>query len=408
MNFIMLMVLVFTVLPVVIGLLVGLIRGFKRSLARTVVTVVCIILAGLLCGPLGNALTNMKMPGTDMTGMEYLCNTLTEAMQGVDLSEILVPLVQSIVKVVSYILLFLLLLLLTWIIVSPICNAIFRHGEKRKEKVRRHRLFGGLIGLVQGAAVAVALCMAVSGLLTQVGKVAVMANDLSSETTEGSEQGADEQFSIMQTLTGYPESGIAVFYDKLTGKPFEWISTVPMSEGKNTNLPALVDSLSGAVQMAKEMIKLSNMDFADIILSGNFEDLQEILKNLDDIKSGMSDDALATLNILINSLSQTNDLPVDLSGLDISEVEFLKEGSIISDLYDYTRQDVLTEEQADEIVGKIGESSLALPIIEGCASDISDNLTEEQTQSIRDAIDRIEDNGTLSEDKIERLRNIFG
>ncbi len=421
MNYFVLGMIVITVLPILIGIIMGLIRGIKRSVARIVTIVVCAVIAGLLCGVVGNAVVKIEIE-EGVTVLQYMCDMVTEAMQGVDLSQILVPFVQGIVNVIVFVLLFAALLFLTWIIVAPICNAIIRRGEKRKVKpVKKHRLIGSLLGAVQGFAVAIVVCMALSGLLTNLGKLSALASDVSgtvpetaavqSESAPSEEEPAPSEegaLQILDMLAEYGESGVAKFYNGLTSKPFQWLTTVTTEEGEKTNLPDLVDGLCGASEMAKEMIKLGDFDFEELLRTGEFDELDEIFARLDEIKNGMSDGSLKTLDILLNSLSDAFDLPVDLASLDIGSVEFIKEGEVIHDLYYYTTQNSLTVADAENIVKKVGESQLILPVVESVGSVVADSLTDEQSALIQSALENIEQQQTLSPDKIESLHRIFG
>lgn len=425
MNYLVLAMIVLTVLPIVAGFLIGLIRGIKRSVARAVTIVLCVVAAWLLCGVVSNAVLNAEMPGQGMVVKEYLMQQLTEMMSGIDLSDIILPFVQSLVKVLMFVILFWALQFLTWIIVTPICSAVFRGKDKRKGKVKpkRHRLIGSVIGAVQGLAVALVICMVFSGMFTQVGRLFAMAQDLpqaeqSAETYEMSSEdetapegeGSEAMSEVLEMFSGYADSGVGKFYQSLTGKPFEWLSSVTTDKGDTVTLPELVDSMEGVARMAREVVKMGEIDFAAMMSSGDFSDLKEILGNLDAIKGDLSEQALETINGLLQPMGEALDLPIDLSSLDLNTVEFAKEGEIIENLYGYTQANAeeLTVEDAKDIVKQIGESQLILPVVQSASEDITSSLTEEQTDFISSAIDSIEEEQSLSQDKIDALREIFG
>lgn len=425
MNYLVLAMIVLTVLPIVAGFLIGLIRGIKRSVARAVTIVLCVVAAWLLCGVVSNAVLNAEMPGQGLAVKDFLMQQLTEMMSGIDLSDIILPFVQSLVKVLTFVILFWALQFLTWIIVTPICSAVFRGKDKRKGKVKpkRHRLIGSVIGVVQGLAVALVICMVFSGMFTQVGRLFAMAQDLpqaeqSAETYEMSSEdetapegeGSEAMSEVLEMFSDYADSGVGKFYQSLTGKPFEWLSSVTTDKGDTVTLPGLVDSMEGVARMAREVVKMGEIDFAAMMSSGDFSDLKEILGNLDAIKGDLSEQALETINGLLQPMSEALNLPIDLSSLDLNTVEFAKEGEIIENLYGYTQANAeeLTVEDAKDIVKQIGESQLILPVVQSASEDITSSLTEEQTDFISSAIDSIEEEQSLSQDKIDALREIFG
>ena len=418
MNYLVLAMIVLTILPIIVGFLLGLIRGIKRSVARAITIVVCVLLAGLLCGVVSNAVMNINTG--DGTVSDLFSQMLEEAFGELDFGSILIPFVQAIIKVYVFLILFYVLQFLTWIIVTPICAAIFRHGEKKKEaqkgkKIKKHRLFGSLIGAVQGLAVALVIGMVFSGVFVQFGKVTALAGNIVDSVTDSSqsEQESDSESEtapggeILQLFTGYNESGVAKFYQALTGKPFEWLTTVETDDGK-ISLPELVDSFASIGKMAEQIGKLTDVDFAALMDSGDFGDLQSILEELDNINGEMSDRSKQVINQLLDSMSEAFDLPIDLSELDFTSIEFAKEGEIMQDLYDYSQNPELTEDDAKDIVKKLGESQLLLPAVESADVDLAGSLSSEQMEFVESAIDELEGDPSFSQSKIESLRRIFG
>ncbi len=423
MNWIALYVVGMIVMSVIVGLLLGLLRGSRRALLRLILVVVSFALAFALCGPVSKSLMNIKIPspkGGEATLGEFLATTLSEAMSGFDLSSIGVALAQGMIKIMTFMLLSQLLLFLTWAIVFPICK-IFVKPRKKDGKVKRNRPIGLVFGAVQGLIVGLVMCAVMSGLFFQTGRVAAAATDfieMSQSESQPDEDTSDSQNSpaevpeFLKVFAEYPESGTGKFFDKVSGKFFASLSQVKTEDGKKVTLPGTIDAIDGVVKMAKAMVKLENVNFADMFVQGgdfqtNFDELQKILKELDNVNGDLSKEARETIMSVLNGLNENMDLPVDFSSIDLSEVKFAEEADIIKDLHDYSQKDTITNQEAEDILGKLVDSNIALPVLQSAGVNAED-LPSQQKEVISDILDDMEAAGEAEQSKIDALRDLFG
>ena len=428
MNYLELGMIVLTILPIVVGFLIGLIRGIKRSVARAITIVVCVVLAGVLCGVLTGVLMDLEVPGEGVTVEVMLRDTLSEMMGEMDLDDIIVPFAKGLVQLIVFILVFWVLQFLTWIIVTPICAAIFGSGEKKKDpRPKKHRLFGGLIGAVQGFAIALVVCMIFSGLFVQVGTVSTLAKKLpngggetTTETTGGettTETTGGVADEMLDMLSAYKDTGVAKFYEAVTGAPFKWLSSVKTEDGETQTVSGLVGALSGAVEMVQEMDGFEDLHFDEMFESGDFSKLREIFVKLDKIKENMDNDSVKTLDRVLkaagDAIADTGDIGLDFSNMDFASINFTHEANIIEDIYDYKKDfDSMTvaegKQAAREVVSMLADSKLLVPLVAGADVDIPEQIGYNAADKVLDAIDELEGEGELDAEMADTLRDIFG
>lgn len=420
MNYIALAIILITVLPVVFGLLLGLMRGWRRSLLRLVLVLVAAVLAFTLCGVVGNAVLGIEVEG--QTLREAIVQQVEQAMQGVDISDLAVAIVESLVKVLVFLLMFALLLFLTWTIVYPICKIFVKPGRNREGVVKKRRLIGAGIGLVQGAVVGLCFALVLSGLLAQVGKVGQLAgdfDDIGQSQTADSDMD-DEQYSdgasmdeTMTMFVEYAESPVCKFYDNFN-TVFGWVSNAQVTtDGKTrtVTLSGTVDALQGVAKMAKQFARLSDAFDGTDIKNANVDDIKDIFAQLDSINGDLSSESRRTITDTLKAVGDSMDLPLDLDDIDFDRVDFSREGEVITDLLEYSKQDSISKEEADKIVDDILDSDLVLPALSGSGVDGSGVLNDQQKDVVSQVLTDIEQEGQISpekKDKIDQLRDLLG
>lgn len=438
MNYITLAMLGLTAVPIVFGALLGLMRGSRRALLRLILIVVCVVLAFVLRGAVTDKLINTEVPALGGSVLEYLQESIFNSMPE-SLSEFIVPIMQSILQVIVFLLLFFLLWLLTWIIVYPICKIFVKpkrvenaDGERVK---RKHPLIGAVIGIVQGAIVALCVCVVLNGLLLQVNNIMTAADDLSNvsnneaqaqamdydvdynedydvENSSESDGGSAMDSNVLGLFGEYADSSIGKLYSGIGSKPFDLISQVKLEDGRKITLSGQIDAIKGLANMAKELMNLQNIDFGKLLTEGNITALQDIFNKLGEINDNLSDEAKETINDLITSVAKEmlgDDLGVDFSGLDITGVDFKKEGEIFTRLYEYNNKEVSVDD-AQDIIDNMVQSDIILDVLKNQDNvNLTSQLeTSEHRETIVGIINEYEARDDVPQEKIDALRKIFG
>lgn len=450
MNYITLAMILLTALPILFGVLLGLLRGSRRATLRLVLVVVSIVLAFALTGVVTNWAMDLHINALGGTVVEYvqreMLSELPESMSGY-----VIPLAQSILQVAVFLLLFFVLWLLTWLIVYPLCKLFVKPRRIKDDsgkvvKTKKYRGIGAIIGAVQGVLVAVCVCIVFTGLLAQTNKIMAAATDLADsigemgveasadndiraledvdydpddgytnpDDTSSGEQSTDgnamdiiNQYSAM--IADYVNSPLGKMYNTIGAKPFEWITSVKVNDTTVT-FSSQVDTLCNIVddikKLAKEFVDLQNFDFSKLLEDGNVEDLQDLFDRLDAVMNDLSDETKAIIDDIISTVAQQSGL--DIGDMKFTDIDFHKEGQIIVDMYEYTQKDELTMEDANDIVDKLVDSDLVIGIVSSQDFDIDSKLNEAQLDAVSSKIDEMEQNGTVSQDKIDALRSIFG
>ena len=329
MNYIALGIVAMTIVPIVFGILLGLFRGWRRSLLRFGLIIVSLILAFAFCGMMAKTILNINVQGQTLG--EYISEMIKDAAQGVDISNLASALVESIIKIASFLLLFGLLMFLTWAVVFPFCNIFVKPYKDSEGKVKKRRLIGAGIGAVQGLIVGFAVCIVLSGLCFQTGRIGEVADKLaeldiggstvtaSSEPTSSGSNEAAAMSDVLKVFEEYKSTSTGKFYNSLSA-PFDMISRVETvgsnNETRKVTLSGTVDALDGIVKLAGKLSdvqqKVKDLDINQKLESGeeiDFKDLKDTFKELDQIKGELSDEAKETIKDTLSAVSDSLDLP---------------------------------------------------------------------------------------------------
>lgn len=411
-----LIMLIMTVVPLVFGLLLGLLRGSRRSILRIILVILCVVAAFFLKDVATEKILAVEVEGKTIP--ETIVSSLPEEMRSLG-DDVVIPIVKTIINVVAFVVLFGVLQFLSWAILFPICKIFVKKGEKK------HALIGGIVGAVQGVVVAFVICVIMNGLLVNVAKVNDVITSMSeiSQTpetssvatlddgdTDGNPEekpeggiGGDMSFDM---LVSYRESAISKFYSSVGGGAFDLVARTTVDD-KTVTLSGQLDALVGVANMAKEMTAIQNVDFTNGI-KGSAEDIRKIFDSLAEINNGLSPESKEAINTLVQGVAEGFDLPVDVSVVDFTKIDFAKEGQIITSLAEYgdINPATLTTDDAKKIVEKVVDSDLILPLLES-NDDLDLKLPDEQKAEARKQIDKLQADG-VSESKINSLKNIFG
>ena len=248
----------------------GMRRGMKRQLLRFGMIVLCIVLALVITPAIYDSMLETDISSvTNMMGMEDLeagadgkitieelvSSSLSGSLGGSEgdddavtalggavaesMTELLLEVPSVIVNLIIFVFLFFILRFVTWIIFGVLKIFLFSGEKKRKAdhrrypneypKVKKYRLIGGGIGVLQGFAIALAVLVPVAAIAGTIDTFAAEVDKARFEAVLGEGISADDIFKLS---TMYTESVPGMIYgalglDKMLYKP---LTTVTVGE----------------------------------------------------------------------------------------------------------------------------------------------------------------------------------
>jgi len=318
-------IILITLLCLGLGFLLGFARGMKKSIVRIITIVACIIITFIFVKPMGDAIFGMKIGGETIEAK--IVNMVPEDFA--DYVHLVIPIVRGLFMAIGFIVLFLIIQLVT-LIIYTVVSFIFVRDSKDGVKTSKRRIIGGIIGLGQGFLIAFFLCMPLSGLFNE-------ANKVMNIEFEGKKliNISNENENSVFDFSKYNESSLCKMYNGLGKGMFKSITTTKNKDGEKVTLSGQIDALIAAVRLAEELSKMGQVDFSNGLNKDNIQELKDTLARLDELKGGLSEESIDTLNDLISELASDFVSDIDLSDFDLTEVSFAKEGEIIEDLFEY-------------------------------------------------------------------------
>lgn len=431
-NYLILAIVALTAAPIVFGVLLGLLRGSRRALLRLILILVSVVLAFVLCGMVAeqamDADVSVIVQGEEVESMtlsEYLQKMLGE--EYAEMGDIIVPIVLCLVKVITFLLMFGLFWFVSWLIVYPLCKLFVKpkkvtdsSGRTRKKK---HRLLGAAFGLIQGVAVALVVCVVFNGLFVLGGQLVAIAdglNEVSQSMSDGEPAALAEEGDSEDTLGGlgdfialleeYQQSTLGQLYGKVGSKPFELLTKVKREDGTTVTLYGQMEALGGIVDIAKEFVRITGLDFENLYADGNIQTLTEILNNIQAIKDGLSEEANGTVERILDVFGNS-------FGIDIKKfysLNFSNEAEAFRKLSEYKDKDFsqMSPDEitaaAKDIVNSVGKSELLMDILADQDVDVGYGLDDDQINEVNNALDEMVANDELDAEVVDRLRDIFG
>ena len=451
-NYLVLAIVVLTAAPILFGVLLGLLRGSRRALLRLILIVLSAVIAFVLCGMVADKIVEVDVSQSvedaegPITLGEFVAQLLGEEMSG--LGDVVLPIVQSIIKVVSFLMLFGLLWFITWLIVFPIFKIFIKPKQVRDASGRlikkKRALFGGIFGLVQGIIVALIVCVVFNGFFMIADDVVEISDGIaeisknlpSEEAVAYAEDGESEGesggetvgngggmgdilggFDVKGLLAEYKTSTLAQLYNKVGAKPFDMLTQIKTADERTITLNGQLGAFKGIVNIAKEFTSFANMDMNTIYEEESIAQVKTILTNIQNIRKGMSDESKETVDKLLSTLSDAMGVNLSfLSKIDSMNVE--NEGKALETLGRLAQEDWSNKseeelkEDAKELIENLGKSELLFDVLDELLGDqdldIAESLGEEMTEQIENAFDELVADGTLTQEKVDRLRNLLG
>lgn len=402
-------VLGITVGCILFGFLLGLVRGFNRSLLRMIIVLACVAGAWLLKDVFVNLLLKIEIGG------EPLEETISSLFvsEGSDLPESLVTfiflLIQILLGVALFLILFILLKFISWTIIFPICKLFVKKGKSKKA------LLGGVIGLVQGALVAFVLCFPFTGLMVQVNGLTTSLTEIEMDGQPLMEAEVKEKFDSFG-IAEYEESALGKFYVNVGGGLYNKLATAKDENGNKMSLDSAVNAMTSAVKIAGKLSDLTTVDFSEGITGENVKKVSDALRDIGEIVNGdMTEESREIVNNLINDVVKSmggEDSEISLpEDFDISSIGFEEAADAVDVIGKITDKEnegeeyTLTDEDAEKIVNGIAANESLISAMAGDdANLVGGTLEGEEKTKVENAINKAD----VDEATKERLKKMLG
>lgn len=366
------------------GLLFGLHRGVKRSILRTVLILLCAVAAYFLSPTVIETLWQLDFDGQTME--EMLLSSFPEEMAG--LSDQLVPVINALLGLVIYLLIFIVLRFVSWLIVFPICKIFV----KKDNNPAVRRLGGMVAGLISGAIVCYILVMPIVGLTDTVLKICDIEIDgqsVSDSLTEELGDAVDLNAMREEPIFGVYRTIGMFYYDLLT--------TTKTADGKEVKLNTQMDAVVTGASIVGEVMKITDVNIDGELTSENVGEIQEVLRNIEQIKKDASSETIDAITELITSLAESvipeeerENFPIDLENFDLASVDFANEADLIGDLLtlsDESEEAEISQTTVDSMVKHLAKSDIIFPILSSQEEALT--LPEEDKAKVENAIDKL-------------------
>ena len=325
------------------GFFLGLKRGFDKSVLRLILVAASLIVAWLVREQAANAVMSIRV-----SSGKTIAELITEAFppEYAGFADIILPMVKMIACAVAFLACFIILQLLTWIvglIIGTFCRKI------------NARLLGGVIGVVQGALVALAIIIPLNGAV------------LSAEKLTSLEINGERPMNVQEYVDfeGYKSSSVCKIVTKIGSGIYSQLASVKTESGERKNIDDQIDALVAGVKIAEQAEKFSQIDTSNGLDGSNVAQIKGILADIDEIKDQLTPEQKASLNEMLTAAAEALKLPDAVADIDITEVNFTAEGEILDKALAYQDGEILDPAAAQELVDALAGSKFVLPLAEG-------------------------------------------
>lgn len=431
-----------TVLCVAAGFLLGLFRGFSRSVVRIILVALSAAAAWILRPIISKWIMGLEIDGQSINAL------IEQSIAGAgDVPESVVTLAYALVEIliglVAFLLVFLALQFLTCVILFPLIKLFLK-------KEKKGRLLGAFVGLAQGVFVAFVLCVPVTGIVGELNNIsqidfsAISQADGSSEAAKNPVKETLTQIGLDEnTIEDYLASPIGKFYAE-AGKPaYVLMTTTTDKKGNKITLSAAVGAAKSGVKFAVNakdiMDTMQEIGKDGGVNKENVGTVCDKLKELDEVKNETPEDAAKILNTVIKDVLETvstkgateeqkdqmKETFEKIGDIDVKAIEFgaaadaLETIVKVSEIKSSEDPEApvtpveITQEDADKIVNGLAKNETLVTILEtqltsgGGETGTLVQIKEKDREKFLTAINNIQDEN-VSEEYKEKMRKLLG
>ena len=371
-----------TIVMLAVGLLYGFMRGAARSVLRAVIVAAAVVVALCLREKVATSVLSWNVGG--VTVQDRIVSAIPENYAS--FVSVVLPVVQIVAAIVCFVVS---LALLQW--ASMIVFAILKIVVRPRIFGHKFRLIGAIVGLAQGAALAFFFCVPIVGVLTDV-------NALTKAEYEGKTiVPVSEQYDFDKLES----SDIYKIYRGIGGDFYAFVSKGKDGDGEERSLSSQVNGVVSAVRIADIVSKMRG-GLSDGFDATSAETIRGYLTDLGSLKNDLLEKDPAALDVLdevIVAATKSLGLPVDMSEFSLKEIDFDKEGAFLGDLVAYEEKGEMPE--IGELVGKLAESTVVLPVLNG--AEVKIPLSDGEKAEAEQALAALED-----KEQAQKIRELFG
>ena len=371
-----------TIVMLAVGLLYGFMRGAARSVLRAVIVAAAVVVALCLREKVATSVLSWNVGG--VTVQDRIVSAIPENYAS--FVSVVLPVVQIVAASVCFVVS---LAWLQW--ASMIVFAILKIVVRPRIFGHKFRLIGAIVGLAQGAALAFFFCVPIVGVLTDV-------NALTKAEYEGKTiVPVSEQYDFDKLES----SDIYKIYRGIGGDFYAFVSKGKDGDGEERSLSSQVNGVVSAVRIADIVSKMRG-GLSDGFDATSAETIRGYLTDLGSLKNDLLEKDPAALDVLdevIVAATKSLGLPVDMSEFSLKEIDFDKEGAFLGDLVAYEEKGEMPE--IGELVGKLAESTVVLPVLNG--AEVKIPLSDGEKAEAEQALAALED-----KEQAQKIRELFG
>ncbi len=377
------------VLTLVIGFLIGMWRGVKKASINIVFSLAGLIIAFFVCGVVTNAILGINVQGGKSLGQLII----DAVQQDATVSQILgananntvfiEKLVCSLANVVVFLLLAMVIQFVCYIIYAILAAIVVKKKDKDGNKLPKHRVSGGIIGVVKTFVVMMFIFMPFNALLGTATDIAQLTYDNSTSAVEGEETSTPQSQAtkvVYNVLDGLNTSAYGVVGNMfgLDNAMCDYLTVFKLDEETiyvRQDLANIASVFNAFSQINQPNTELSNLNFEamdkavdSIVKSGLYK------KVLIDTVGNIVENYTSYTFIDWNSLGEAQNVIKDIS-------DALKTWG--GDYNDYFTNDLLKVYEAFKTVAKTGvlDNSTQLSVL-----DRVNKLATENYESLENAV----------------------
>ena len=413
MGYITLSILIITALSLLSGILLGLWRGRNRSLLRFGLVFLSIILAFALKGVFANIVLGINIQGEPIR--DLLLNTLSsgDITLSAGLQTMVMTVVELLIGIIMFIVLFSLFNLLTFSILYPI-GRIFVKAE-----FPRQRLWGVGIGFVQGLIIAFIICVPLTGIVVQADRISLTQFQGEALLDIPSEIGVHE----------YATSLPAKLYNS-TGKWFfDVLSTKKDENGNKIAINDVCDIAVTVINTADVLDSVSkdleNLDFSNATPQEQIDSMKKLGDALIQLGSSideLSDDAKVLVQEVFTEAknmfaNEDGVVPEEIESIfdniDVEKLKLDSAGEAMNGIASYIEKtsdefdnnEPVTQEEVNNIINGLADNTFVLDMI---SQDTETSQIVEVAEEDKAKFETAINNSTLSDEDKAKLNKMFG
>ncbi len=424
-------VLGFTLISVLIDSLLGLLRGRNRAILRLILVVVSAVASIFLIDVFVPIIMDIKFGGTSLKELISQMFTGDSGNIPEKLQVVIASLVEVIIGIIVYFLIFGILKFITWALIYPICKIFVKKGAKKR------KLFGMLIGLLEGVIVSFLICAPVTGLVKEVDKLSQISMNGKQLLPIPEEVGIQD----------YADSTLFKIYDK-TGKwYYELVSSKKDANGNDISLSDTIDVVVTTTEVANKAQDLGDgvknitkddatpQDRVDGLnqIGGSLIDIDESINNLDDGGKQLLKELIESVIDMAVSGGEgegsgdgsgdgsgESSLPPEVTefieNIDFDDLSLKETGEAVQGIATYIEKttsgfekygEEVTQEEVSSIINGIGENAFILDMIGGEGDDVP-TLIQVEAENQAKFENAISANDKLTSEDKDMLRKLFG